>query len=493
MSVAETVIAQQNISWDELTKIAPLPDPRSENLKWDWASRFAGQAARKEIWISGNNSRDHIYDACAKCLTALDPDSGNCPGIGPLQWTGVLSAALADDPLIKQLPTLDGVDFAMQCIEQWWPEHWAEQANSDIETALSMSEFFIQRKYEHLSNQSDATLARLLWLARLREQFPGCPVTTDELRQLKHRRRVLAAGENHSVGLVGESKSVFLELLGLFADGELDIPLSGNALDEATFLRRINLFGMERVERCRIGAALLQTAAALNSDNALRQNTAIHPVCGYALVLGTRAQGTHDTYVGAAPGLWRLRVEVEQYVISCELWPRPVVMSHNEFGRARGSANAILRDVGISVDSPPGHWKKVWETHGLRDQLLAAAERVDPQIRLEQVWQWIRRIAAAAPSAHRPAIDGAAVRLADGATVADPRWLIAQALHDGVILPHEQAGLEKEIRRRTLETNRRDVAQRQRKFLVLNAEAGPAANLPSSKGPAADGEKCGER
>ena len=149
-------------------------------------------------------------------------------------------------------------------------------------------------------------------------------------------------------------------------------------------------------------------------------------------------------------------------------------MSHHEFGRARGSANAILRDVGVSLDSPPGHWKKIWETYGLRNQLLAAARRVDPRIRLEKVFGWIHQIVSTAPAAHRPPTDGSAVRLSDGATVADVHWLVERALADGVIMPHERDGLEREIRRRSTETNRRDAAKRQRKLLVL--DAGPVAS-----------------
>lgn len=474
MSVAETVIAKRSISWDELTEIAPLPDADSENLKWDSVTAAAGRAARRDVWQSEDQSAERIHRACLEWLKELDPEGGNRPLHGPVAWVHVLARALARDPLIRQPPTLNGVDFALSCIEQWWPEHWAQEDKSDIEEALSMSEVYIEFQYGHFENQSDVTLAKLIWLDHLRKQFPGCPVTTDELRQLKHRRRVLAAGEKYSAGFSGESKSFFDELLVRFADGSLDVPISGNAHDEAVFFRYINFVGIEQVERCRIGAAILHTVAALNSEHSLRRNTAIHPVCGYALVLGTRREGSHNTQIGAAPGLWRLRIEGEQYMINCELWPRPVVMSHNEFGRARGSANAILRDVGISVDSPPGHWKKVWETHGLRDQLLAAAERVDPRIRLEQVLRWVREIASEAPAAHRPPTDGSAVRLADGATVADVRWLVERALADGMIMPHERDGLEREIRRRSMETNRRDAAKRQRKLLVL--DPGPVAS-----------------
>lgn len=475
MSVTETDIAQRRISWDELTEIAPLPDAHGENLQSDIRFQMAGRGARRDIWQSRDQSAERIHAACLEQLKALDPDGGNRPLAGPVSWVHVLSRALGRDPLIQQLPSLDGVDFVLSCIEQWWPEHWAQQDESNIETALSLSEKFLRFKYSHLKNQSDATLARLLWLDHLRKQFPGCPVTTDELQQLQHRRRVLAAGVKHSVGFSSESKSLFDELLVNFADGELDIPVSGNAHHEAMFLRRINFVGIDQVDECRIGAALLHTAAALNSENSLWRNTSIHPVCGYALLVGARPEGAaYHPAIGAAPGLWRLRIEGEQYMITCELWPRPVVMSHNEFGRARGSANAILRDVGISVDSPPGHWKKVWETHGLRDQLLAAAERVDPRIRLEQVFRWVREIASEAPAAHRPPTDGSAVRLSDGATVADIRWLVDRALADGMIMPHERDGLEREIRRRSMETNRRDAAKRQRKLLVL--DPGPVAS-----------------
>jgi hypothetical protein len=314
----------------------------------------------------------------------------------------------------------------------------------------------------------------LVWLNRLRDKYPDRPVTLNEYARLRHRRRVLEAGEKHAAGLSNDARAVFFDRLDDFAQQKLEVPIDGDSVQEAIFSRELGTVGLSREDRCRVAASLLQTAAALNGEQFLHVNSAAHPIHGYAMVFGDAETGDFSTLVGAAPGCWRLQIEGDQYVLTCDLWPRPVVMSHHEYGRARGSANAILRDVGVSVDSPPGHWKKIWETYGLRSQLLLAAQRVDPCIRLEQVFRWIHRLASEAPAAHRPPTDGSAVRLSDGATVADVRWLVERALADGMIMPHEREGLEREIRRRSMETNRRDAAKRQRKLLVL--DPGPVAS-----------------
>ena len=474
MSVADTVVPVQPITWDELTRVAPLRCPAGYGVAWPARVEAAGRDARKALWLSGNKSPELILNACVRALSEHDSNRGDNNSHLSERWCSPLCQSLKDDITLLQHPTLDGVVFMIELIEEWWAKHWEQQDKSDLETILSMADATIEWQYFHWHNAADALLGRLLWLERLRKQFPGYAVTQKELSEQRYRRRVLKVGEAYSTGLGAEVRQVFFEALEGLASGKLHVPVNSDAIEEARFYREIVTVGLGQVERCRLAAALLQTAAALNSERCLTANNVLHPIHGYTIVFGDPLTGNDKQWVGVAPGRWRLRVEGEQYVVTCDLWPRPVVMSHHEFGRARGSANAILRDIGISVDSPPGHWKAVWEKYGLRNQLLAAAERVDQRLRVQEVWQWVARIAAAAPAAHRPAIDGSAVRLADGATVVDRRWLIEQALADGVILPHEEAKLEKEIRRRAKETNRRDEAKRQRKLLVLDAAVAPA-------------------
>lgn len=476
MSVAETAVSVQSITWDELTRVAPLPCPIVGRV-WTSCVEAAGRDARRALWMNGSTSQQDILQTCINALTARDPKAPDPNSKFSSEWSSTLCHALEADITLMQHPTLAGVEFMIDCIENWWEQHWEQQDKSDLEFALSMTDAAIDWQFLNWHNKADALLGRLLWLERLRKRFPGYAVTYKELDEQRHRLRVLKKGEVYSTGLGAEARKVFFKALEDLASGKLTVPVNSNAIEEARFYREIVTIGLDQVQRCRLAAALLQTAAALNSEKCLTANNLLHPIHGYAMVFGDPAARCDTQWVGVAPGRWRLRVEGEQYVITCDLWPRPVVMSHHEFGRARGSANAILRDVGISVDSPPGHWKLVWEKHGLRNQLLAAAERIDQRMRLEEVWQWVARVAAAAPAAHRPALDGSAVRLADGVTVADPRWLIEQAMADGIILSHERAFLEKEIRNRARETNRRDEAKRQRKLLVIDG-VGPAPGIP---------------
>jgi len=435
----------------------------------------AGKAARKAVWTSRDASEKSIRAACVAALAEVDPTKGTDPNSPVMWWSVALAAALADDLTIRSLPDLIEVDKLSWIMEDFWKDSWQGQDKSDMARALSFAEATVELPFEmglhDHANQADIALAKALFLKRLRLQFPGYPVTSVELRDYRYRQLVLTTGERFAVGLSAEAKEQFLDALQDMAYGKLSVPVDCDAVSETRFANSVPIVGLSQLERCRVIAALLQTAAVIHSEQCQQARCMIHPICGYAIVLGP---GAGTTVTGTAPGLWRLRVEGQQYIIQCELWARPVVMSHQEFGRARGSSHAILRDVGVSVDSPPGHWKTVWEKHGLRDQLLAAAERVDQRVRVTQLWEWVARIAADAPAAHRPAIDGSAVRLADGATVVDPRWLIEQALAEGVIMPHEKSALEKEVRRHARETNRRDEAKRQRKLLVIDAALWPA-------------------
>ena len=246
---------------------------------------------------------------------------------------------------------------------------------------------------------------------------------------------------------------------------------AGDAKAEADLSAEV--IALTELDRCKIATAILQTAHAIHQEKPWAKGLKIHPIHGYALAVDGECSNFPGNIRAVAPGFWRLAIEGEQFIITCELWPAPVVMSPNEFGRARGSANAILRDVGIAVDSPPGHWKAVWETHGLRSQLLTTAERIDPRVRIEEFKAWMRGIALAAPAADRPPTNGAAVRLADGATVASRQWLIGQAIADGVLRPHERSVFERTMRENTRETNRRDANRVQQRLLTIDAVAEP--------------------
>jgi len=474
VSVSETDIAIKSITWDDCNAVHPLPAPPRPDMEWGSALEALGKAVRKEIWISQDNSTENITAACYEAIKERDPERGKQPLTGLMPYRRLLSRALAGDITIIQLPTLKGVSDVMACLDAWWPDHWERQDKSDIDLALASTHLNTEIQFVNYPNRADLLLGRLFWLERLRDEFPGCPVTVREIEQCRRRRRVLELGAEHASGLPDEARTVFVDHLDDWAQERLHVPVNGDSVQEAKFAKELMFVGLTPVERCRVAAALLQTVAEANSETCLHANNAMHPIHGYALVFGDSATGDRNTLIGASPGCWRLQIEGEQYVLTCDVWPRPVIMSHHEFGRARGSANAILRDVGVSLDSPPGHWKKIWETYGLRNQLLVAARRVDPRIRLEKVFGWIHQIVSTAPAAHRPPIDGSAVRLSDGATVVDVRWLVERALADGVIMPHERDGLEREIRRRSTETNRRDAAKRQRKLLVL--DAGPVAS-----------------
>lgn len=475
MSVAEAGVALQSITWDDCNRVVPISRPQTQDMRWGPLVEEAAKAARKQVWLSRDKSEKNILTACYAALRKRDPEGGEDDFKGLMPWVYPLTQALANDITVMDLPSLDGIGYLMSRLDSWWPDHWEQQDQSD--EYLARTDCFIELNFISHPRAGDAQIGRLLWLEKLREAFPGRPTTFDELSKLRHRRHVFEVAEKYAAGMDEASKEQFFSNLEEFARRELDVPVDGDSVREAQFVRDVHLVGLSQVERCRVAAALLQTAAEVNSAKCLKANAAMHPLCGYALVFGDPATGNQKTLVGAAPGCWRLQVEGEQYILTCELWSRPVVMTHHEFGRSRGSANAILRDAGVSVDSPPGHWKKVWETYGLRNQLLAAADRIDPDVRLEEFRRWFQQLAAGAPAADRPPIDGSVVRLADGATVADPRWLIERALADGVIHAYEKDRFANAMRQATRETNRRDSSKRQRKLAVIEA-AGHTCGTP---------------
>ncbi len=504
MSVAiSTVQSEQGHDfWRWLSEYAELPsyEEQGEPRALPPLAIDAARIARAKVWASADESlSDHADDNKAQAnerqsrrerkiekevetaIALLDREDkaewliGMRPQIVLILWR---------DRFLKTLPTKDGVIAGDERLQEWWNEYYRSfDKAEDIETAFALTKDMADFALGDVENASNRELAVVRFLARLRKDFPDAPLTTDELRAIKHKRRIRAVGERFAVGFSDELKQSFFYDLDRMADGSLAVPCNGDAKAEAVLTGEV--IAEKRVDRCRIAAALLCTAQAIYQQRPGVMGLRLHPIHGYEMA----AEGEWSSLPGklraVAPGFWRLAIEGEQYILTCELWPRPVVMSPNEFGRARGSANAILRDVGIAVDSPPGHWKAVWESHGLRNQLLATAERIDPRVRIEEFKAWIRRIALAAPAADRPPANGAAVRLADGATVASCQWLIGQAMADGIIRPHEESLFEQTLRNSTRETNRRNANRVQQRLLTIDA-VGESPGIPLiSKGASA--------
>jgi hypothetical protein len=465
--------------WRHLSEYAALPRMPSDSGNDDWPDAVADvlRVARAAIWSLGDNSSKQIGRAIDNAITLLHGESTKCDLRG---WQFQLQFALERDPLVISLPTSDGVDEAKERLGRWWADHWASADKSDSETTLALTESLAEIELSDCKNKSDAMLAIIGFLVRLRANFPDSPLTYAEFMAIKHKRRVRAIGERFSTGMNDDLKSQFFAELDRMADGFLSVPCSGDAREEAKFASSV--FCGDRLNTCKLAAALLQTAHAVHVETSRVYGIRIHPIHGYGMAFDDESSVAADKLCAVSPGLWRLALEGDQYIITCELWPQPVVMSPNEFGRARGSANAILRDVGIAVDSPPGHWKAVWESHGLRSQLLATAERIDPRLRIEEFKAWVGRVALAAPTADRPPPNGAAVRLADGATVASCQWLIGQAAAEGVIRPHEHALFERTLRQAAKETNRRDTNRVQQRLLTIDAVGEPAGIPLNNKG-----------
>ena len=469
-SVSSMAVTAPEFPWTRLSELAPLPKPPSGDSRWPSQTELTLRAARVDVWIKGGDSKTTVGEVCRKRAKELVA-KGHLRSRSANEWQCEIEFALLRDSTILRLPTSDGIENAIAELNAWWPGHWGTLDKKDVEKALSQTSRYATHLLDARSDASppDKMLARLLWIDQLRQKFPDQPLTDDELRQKNRYRRVIETGQKYAIGMSPEVREQIDYVLNEYAEGSLWVPVDGNAVEEAELTSRVATIGLSPLDRSRVVAALLQTAAACESDRCSSGTNVIHPIAGYAMHIVRDEEGCTPALVGVRPGHWQLRIEGQQYVISCELWPRPVVMSSGEFGRTRGSASAILRDVGVSVDSPPGHWKAVWETYGLRNQLLNAADLVDPSERLERIAKWIRQVAATAPAANRPAIDGSPVRMADGTTIADPRWIAERAEAEGVILPHEKQALEEKLRRQARETgtNRRDSSKKQKWLLVI--------------------------
>jgi hypothetical protein len=508
VSVAiSTIQSEQGYDfWRWLSEYAELPsyEEKGESKTWQPLALDAARIARAKIWaIADESLSEHAADNEAQARDRRSrrerkiekevEAAVNLLAKGEraewlIGWRSQINLILWRDRFLTTLPTKDGVVAGLERLEEWWNEyHGSFGKAEDIETAFALTKDMAEFTLHDVENTSDKDLAVFGFLKRLRERFPDAALTTDELRAIKFKRRIRAVGELFAAGFSEELKQNFFYDLDRMADGSLAVPCNGDAKAEAVLTSEV--WAENRLDKCKIAAALLLTAQAIYRESPRVKGLRIHPIHGYELA----AEGEWSTLPGklraVAPGFWRLAIEGEQYILTCELWPRPVVMSPNEFGRARGSANAILRDVGIAVDSPPGHWKAVWESHGLRNQLLATAERIDPRVRIEEFKAWIRRIALGAPAADRPPANGAAVRLADGATVASRQWLIEQAMADGIVRPHEEAVFEQTLRQSTRETNRRNANRVQQRLLTIDAVGEPARIPYIDKGASALMEK----
>lgn len=481
MSVTSgTGIALPVVTWEEISKAAPFPPLYDGSTSCSPLAERVGREIRVSLWMRGVNSPEAIREEFRKSYSRLNESQREQADL----WEMPLRLALERrDPCLTELPTLEGIVDVIARLAAWWPSHWeAVNASDDPERRLADTDSIIVCFLDLGPNTADSLLGRLVWLNRLRVALPGRPVTLEELRALERHREVLAVGEKYMEGLSPERRELLRESLECFAKGELSIPRDADALAEATLTNSLPFqLGPTRMDYVYVAAILLRIATELRVAGRDEGYWATHPTAGYAMIIHPSRNGANASVDRVSPGLWRLRIEGDQYVISCELWPGPVVMSPDEFARARGSARAIMRDVGISVDSPPGHWKAVWEKHGLRNHLLQIAERVDPRARLEELRAWVQRISGSAPAADRPPEDGSCVRLPDGHVVAKPAWLIEQALADGVISAHERPLMEKAFRGLGRETNRRDANRRQQRMLVIDAPAGPLGIASNSE------------
>ncbi len=502
VAISSTQSEQDYDFWRWLSEYAELPKIEGPDglVELRWNKQEMACMARAQIWannidlVSGSagetkaqagDEKTRRQQKIARTVEAVVSKAAKAAEDDEiLSWRDTITFTLWRDPLLEQLPSKEAVEAGIETLEEWWGEYYANfDKAEDAEMCFAITEEMAEIQLRDVENRTSRTLAVVAFLTRLRKRFPDACLTTTEFRELKHKRLVRTAGERFASGFSDELKNEFFDQLDRMADGSLIVPCNGDAKAEAALYGEV--WAENRLDKCKIAAALLLTAQAIYQKQPRTGGFRLHPIHGYELA----ADGEWSTLPGklraVSPGFWRLAIEGEQYILTCELWPRPVVMSANEFGRARGSANAILRDVGISVDSPPGHWKAVWESHGLRNQLLATAERIDPRVRIEEFKAWIRRIALAAPATDRPPTNGAAVRLADGATVASCQWLIEQAMADGIIRPHEESLFERTLRQSTRETNRRDANRVQQRLLTIDAVGEPVGIPLINKGASA--------
>lgn len=235
-------------------------------------------------------------------------------------------------------------------------------------------------------------------------------------------------------------------------------------------LRELDWMGLPDADVATVAQALVRRRAEAKAENRVGM---IDPMVGYGFewAIAQREDGSmvevYGTVASVNPGLMRLRIIGEWYELECELWPCPVTMKAADFLRARSSAREIFKQTGIQPDSPAGRWRRVWESCGLRDRLIQAADRDDPGERHARIVTWLRTVESSAPPADRAQPDGAAARLPDGAVAASMPWLVAQCIGEAIARESEREAVEAVIRANTGETIRRTDAGRALRLRVV--------------------------
>jgi hypothetical protein len=234
------------------------------------------------------------------------------------------------------------------------------------------------------------------------------------------------------------------------------LPVSGGELFRR--LRELDWMGLPDADVAMVAQAIARRIAVEEAENRVGM---IDPIVGYGFARSMVSQpdGSYAEAFGTVatvnPGLIGLRIIGDSYELECELWPCPVTMKAADFLRARSSAREIFKQTGIQPDNPAGRWRLVWETRGLRDRLIQAADRDDPGERAARIVTWLRTVEGSAPPADRAKPDGSAARLSDGAVVASMPWLVAQAIGDAIARESEREAVEAVIRANTRESIRR--------------------------------------
>jgi|GEM_PF-6376105 len=223
-------------------------------------------------------------------------------------------------------------------------------------------------------------------------------------------------------------------------------------------LRQLDWMGLPDADVAMVAQAICRRIAVAEAENRVGM---IDPHVGYgfAWALTRRDDGSIAESRGEVfavnPGLMRLRIVGDWYELDCEVWPCPVTMKAADFLRARSSAREIFKQTGIQPDKPAGRWRLVWETCGLRDQLIEMAERDDPTERSARIITWLQTVESSASRAERAKPDGAAARLPDGAVVASMRWLASECIAGMIARESEREAVETVIRANTQESVRR--------------------------------------
>jgi hypothetical protein len=234
--------------------------------------------------------------------------------------------------------------------------------------------------------------------------------------------------------------------------GELFQTKSGGELFQ--WLRGLDWMGLPDADVAMVAQAIARRISAAEAENRVG---VIDPIVGYGFEQESVVQSDMSTkeIIAVNSGLMRLRIIGDSYELECELWPCPVTMKAADFLRARSSAREIFKQTGIQADNPAGRWRLVWETHGLRDRLIQAADRDDPGERATRIVTWLRTVESSALPADRAKPDGSAARLPDGAVVASMPWLVAKAIGDAIARESEREAVEAVIRANTGESTRR--------------------------------------